>query len=172
MNQGNRLTWIFGIALVAALMVIAFLLGRGQAPSTTETTVAESSVDEVAAYLTRIDSIQAGPAGMSADAFAQQIAADAVQGKSDGFDQLQTDLERMQEELGRVKPPAACRELHELTLSAAGDAELLMSDLRRAFGGDASNASQLAARAQAAQEKTKRIEALRAAIETKYGLKK
>ena len=207
MNQAsNRLIWILGIALVIALMTIAFLLGRdSRSPETTATpvakepriategeqivitndaptearverkgdeiTISNDGVVEVVAYFAKVDRIQAGPAGMSADAFAQQLAAEASQGKVQGFDELQTDLERMEKELRAITPPPPCREFHELTLSSAADAKSLMLDLRRAFaGGDTSNVQALAIRAQAAQDKMKQVESARRAIEIEYGL--
>jgi hypothetical protein len=165
-QASNRAIWILGGALVVALMVIAFLLGRGSSSDRIE----RASAPEVAAYFAKIDSIQAGPVGISAEAFAQRIVGESAEGRAEGFDQLQTDLDRIESELRAVTPPAACKEFHDLTLSAASDAQRLMIDLRRAFAGDVANATELAGRAQAAQEKTKRIEAMRKALEAEYGL--
>jgi hypothetical protein len=209
MNQGtsqgsNRLVWILGVALVIALIAIAFLLGRdSRAPAASEVAheprianeggqlvitndaptearverqgdqivISNEGVDEVKAYFAAVDKIQAGPAGMSADAFAQQLASEAAQGKSEGFDQLTTDLERMERELKAITPPEPCRQFHELTISSAAEARSLMRDLKTAFtGGATANVQVLAMRAQEAQVRSKKVEESRKALEQKYGL--
>ena len=206
MNQAsNRLTWIFGIALVIALMAIAFLLGRDSKSESSATPLAEphierkgdqititndaptearieeragdvvitdqgGSVAEVVAYFAKVDRIQAGPTGVSPDAYAQELAAEAARGNAKGLDQLEGNLVQMESELRAIAPPGVCKEFHELTLSTVADARGLMKDLQRALSGDASNATALAARAQAAQEKNDRLAALRKSIEKSYGL--
>ncbi len=134
-------------------------------------TAQDGSVAQVVSYFAKVDSIQAGPAGISAESFAQQIAADAAQGKTEGFDQLQSDLDRMDQELRALAPPPVCKEFHDLTISSIQDAKSLMGDLRRTFTtGDAAGAMAIAGKAQAAQAKTEQIKELRTSIERRYGL--
>jgi hypothetical protein len=197
MNQSaqSKLVWILGSALIVALLVIAFLAGRESQSESPRAAVAEAPLEsppppspeerpvpavvpaeggtlsEVVAYFAKVDRIQAGPTGVSADAFAQQIAGEAAQGKTEGFERLQKDLDRMEQELGEITAPPSCQKYHQLTLATVADTKMLMLDLRRVFvSGEASGAEQIAARANAAQARTKEIEAERKVIEQRYGL--
>lgn len=194
MNQrSNVVTWVLAIALVLALMVIAFLVGRqslsGSGPPVAgspgagqvaaqggdfELPGGEPSDEEsqaVAAYLEQVNAIEAGPSGLSPNAYAQQLMAEASTGNAAGLDQLLSDLAEAEKKLTALSPPPPCAEYHALLLSSSADARDLLSTLRGALGGTANPAQleSLMGRARAAQQKQQRLQRLRAALERKYG---
>ncbi len=143
------------------------------APAVAPSPADGTSVAQVVAYFAKVDRIQAGPNGLSADAFAQQLIADASAGKAEGFDALFSDLDRMSSELAAITPPEPCRAYHQLSISAVSDARTMVGSLRDAFNsGDMSKLGQLSAQAQASQATAKQLEAERAAIEKRYQLKR
>lgn len=195
MNQGsNIVTWVLAAALVVALMVIAFLVGRQSLSSTVPASqvaapsarateeedleapsgdVSDEERAAVRAYFAEIDAIQAGPSGMSPNAYAQQLLAEATTGNSSGFDALLSDLKEAQKKLAHVSPPPPCAEYHALVLSTAGDAQELLTTLRSALGGPGNpeGVESITGMAQAAQEKQARLQKMRAALERRYDIR-
>jgi hypothetical protein len=233
-QSSSTLTWILAGALVLALLVIAFLLGRGSSPQVATTPPIEtpdvdslppgerpieppppevagerrtrephiergkdgilitndapsgarveerggeihivddgSDASAVRAYFAQIDAIQAGPAGMSPDAYAQKLVADMSAGDRSGFDGLTSDLARSEKELAAISPPEPCAPYHQALLEAARTGREVMEELRGAMGtGDLGRVQALSARLQGLQATTTRLEQMRKELERRYG---
>jgi hypothetical protein len=172
--------------LVAALVAIAFLLGRESAHPPTPPLVLERPLEpvraptfapaprasaeaaprgpsesaEVAAYFQRIKEIQVGESAGSEKEYAGRLLTAAVSGDSSGFANLASSINEAERRARAITPPSPCAAYHETMLGLLGESKTMVAKMKDAL--DRKDADSLSAVASAAGSLQSRTEALEA----------
>jgi hypothetical protein len=133
-----------GVALVALIAAVAFLLGResmrgpvAPAPVAPAPVAAPAPIPADAAavrdYFAEVAKIQSFGATGDASALAQQLLASEMGGDPAGFDALIKGLQDGAERARRLRVPAACADFQKRLLALLDDSDALMRSLRAAL---------------------------------------
>jgi hypothetical protein len=124
--------------------------------------VPDKALEERRAYFRQVDSVlQNTPTIEDPNRFATRFLQQAMNGDRSEFETMVATTRRTQVELKALTPPASCSEHHSLLLAQLGQSEELLIEIQQALiTNDTSRLSAVAARGQAMQADTERLQQL------------
>ena len=142
----------------------------GAAPSPAPAADPEAALrTEVRDYLTKVATLQAGPAGVNPRNYADGLVDGLAKGDRSGFDELMDQVERVRDEARAIDPPGPCREHHELLVSITEQSVELMEELIEALSrNDTTKLQFMTGKSKTLQDQTKRLEQLEQQLRQRY----
>jgi hypothetical protein len=126
---------------------------------------------QVQAYLFKMDTLQAGPAGVKPQQFANSIVGNVSKGKLGDFDKLIDDLESVEDKMAAIDPPAPCLEFHKASSAMLDESQEILGEMRDMLKSkQLEKLETLVSRANKLQKQAQKLEKMRAGLQQSYGL--